>query len=171
MVALLKAVVKNRDAQGSVEFRMRHAEGHYLYIESVGANRLQDVNVGGIVINSRDIPERQRAEAVLVAAKEQAEEVARLKCNFLANMSHEIRTPLTGRLGFSSILSEEIVDPEQQEFVLLIATRGRRLMETLNSVLDLARLESGRMELTLEPIPVAQAVEEIVTMGRRFPSK
>lgn len=164
MAALLKRVVRQSGAQGNVEFRMRHADGHYVYIESAGANLLHDVNVGGIVLNSRDITERKRAEAVLVAAKEQAEEIARLKSNFLANMSHEIRTPLTGILGFSSILAEEITDPEQREFVTLIEKSGRRLMETLNSVLDLARLESGRMDLNLEPLPVAQSVNEIVNL-------
>lgn len=162
MNVLMRKVAKKSGAHGSVEFRMRHAEGHYVYIESVGANLLHDVNVGGIVLNSRDITERKRAEAVLVAAKEQAEEVARLKSNFLANMSHEIRTPLTGILGFSSILAEEITDPEQREFVTFIEKSGRRLMETLNSVLDLARLESGRMALTMEAIRVADAVKEIV---------
>ncbi len=162
MKALMKKVAVESGVQGTVEFRMRHAEGHYVYIESVGANLLHDVNVGGIVLNSRDITERKRTEAILVAAKEQAEEVARLKSNFLANMSHEIRTPLTGILGFSSILAEEITDPEQREFVTFIEKSGKRLMETLNSVLDLARLESGRMALTMESIPVADAVTEIV---------
>ncbi len=161
---LLERVIRKSGSQGSVEFRMRHAEGHYVYIESVGANLLHDVNVGGIVLNSRDITERKRTEAVLVAAKEQAEEVARLKSNFLANMSHEIRTPLTGILGFSSILSEEVTNPEQREFVTLIAKSGHRLMETLNSVLDLARLDSGRMEFMMESLPVANAVTEIVRL-------
>ena len=162
MRVLLKTIVRESGMHGSVEFRMRHAKGHYVYIESVGANLLHDVNVGGIVLNSRDITERKRAEAVLVAAKEQAEEAARLKSNFLANMSHEIRTPLTGILGFSSILAEEITDPKHREFVTLIEKSGRRLMETLNSVLDLARLESGGMELTMEPVLVAEAVHQIV---------
>ena len=164
MGVLLKKIVRKSGVYGSVEFRMRHAKGHYVYIESVGANLLHDVNVGGIVLNSRDITERKRAEAVLVAAKEQAEEAARLKSNFLANMRHEIRTPLTGILGFSSILAEEITDPEHREFVTLIEKSGRRLMETLNSVLDLARLESGRMELTMEPVLVAEAVHQVVNL-------
>jgi len=120
--------------------------------------------VGGLVLNARDVTERKRAEAVLVRAKEQAEEVARLKSAFLANMSHEIRTPLTGILGFAGILAEEVRDPQQQEFVGLIEKSGHRLMETLNSVLDLARIEAGRMELTLEPRSLAAAAEECVRL-------
>jgi CheY-like chemotaxis protein/nitrogen-specific signal transduction histidine kinase len=112
------------------------------------------------VLNIRDVTERKRAEAVLVRSKEQAEEVARLKSAFLANMSHEIRTPLTGILGFTSVLAEEITDPQQQEFVSLIEKSGRRLMDTLNSVLELARLEAGRVELSSESVRLADAAQE-----------
>ncbi len=149
---------------GQVEARVLHADGHYVYVESVGANLLHDPNVGGLVLNVRDVTERKRAEMVLVRAKEQAEEVARLKSTFLANMSHEIRTPLTGILGFAGILAEEITDPQLHEFVGLIEKSGRRLMETLNSVLDLARLEAGRMELTLEARPLGELAEEHVRL-------
>jgi CheY-like chemotaxis protein len=108
------------------------------------------------------VTERKRAEAVLVRSKEQAEEVARLKSAFLANMSHEIRTPLTGILGFTSVLAEEVTDPQQQEFIALIEKSGRRLMDTLNSVLELARLEAGRVELTSESVLLADAALEAV---------
>ena len=148
---------------GSFECRVRHAEGHYVYVESAASNRFADAVVGGLVLNARDVTERKRAEAVLVRAKEQAEEVARLKSTFLANMSHEIRTPLTGILGFAEVLREE-VPAEQQEFVALIERSGRRLMDTLNSVLDLARIEAGRMDLALQPCRLATAAEECVRL-------
>jgi CheY-like chemotaxis protein len=79
-------------------------------------------------------------------------------------MSHEIRTPLTGILGFTSVLAEEVTDEQHREFVALIEKSGRRLMDTLNSVLELARLEAGRMELTAEPVPVADAARETVRL-------
>ncbi|HLT46022.1 MAG TPA: PAS domain S-box protein [Rubricoccaceae bacterium] len=158
--ALFRRSLRRAGDLGSVECRVRHAEGHYVYVESAATNRLADAVVGGLVLNARDVTERKRAEAVLVRAKEQAEEVARLKSAFLANMSHEIRTPLTGILGFAGILAEEVTDPQQREFVALIEKSGRRLMDTLNSVLDLARLEAGRMELLLEPRPLGPAAEE-----------
>src|SRR5690606_20279226 len=95
--------------------------------------------------------------------KEQAEEVARMKSAFLANMSHEIRTPLTGILGFSGVLAEE-VDEAHREFVHLIERSGRRLLETLNSVLDLARLEADEMEVNLDRRDVGEQVEEVVQL-------
>lgn len=148
---------------GTTGFRCRHAAGHYVYVETVGSNMLANPRVNGIVLNSRDVTERKRAEVALVQAKEQAEEVARMKSAFLANMSHEIRTPLTGILGFSGVLAEE-VDESHREFVHLIERSGRRLLETLNSVLDLARLEADQMEVELDRLDVGEQVEEVVRL-------
>jgi PAS domain S-box-containing protein len=147
-----------------VEVRLRHTDGHYVYVEGVGKALFDDPAVEGLVINLRDATERRRARAALVQAKRQAEEVADLKSTFLTNMSHEIRTPLTAILGFADILAEEIDDENQKEFIELIAKSGRRLMDTLNSVLELARLEAGRGALSEERVDVAALVDESVTM-------
>ena len=111
----------------------------------------------------RDATARHRYEEQLIQAKERAEEMLRLKTSFLNNMSHEIRTPLTSILGYAEILGEEI-DTSQQEFAHTITKSARRLQKTLNSVLDLARLESG--EATLEPanLNVAEEVEDAVSL-------
>ncbi len=148
---------------GAVEFWCRHASGHYIYVEAVGTNMLDNPWINGVVLNSRDVTERKRSEVALVKAKEQAEEVARMKSAFLANMSHEIRTPLTGILGFAGVLAEEVED-EHREFVQLIEKSGKRLLETLNSVLDLARLEADQMEVDVDQLDVGEQVEEVVRL-------
>ena len=161
------AVRADAVVQGArAEVRLCHADGHFVFVEAAGTALYDDPSVGGLVLNLRDVTERKRAQAVLVQAKRQAEEVALLKSTFLANMSHEIRTPLTAILGFSDVLADELDDPQLSEFVDLIARSGRRLMDTLNSVLDLARLEAGHGELEARPVDVASLAEETVEMLR-----
>ena len=147
-----------------VELRFLHADGHDVFVEGAATALYDDPAVEGLVLNLRDVTERKRAQAVLIQAKRQAEEVAALKSTFLANMSHEIRTPLTAILGFADVLSEEVTDETQVEFVDLIARSGRRLMDTLNSVLDLARLEAGRDGIALERVDLGDLVREAVEM-------
>ena len=162
--AFLEASHESGPAASQIEVRFRHVDGHFVFAEGAGTPLYNDAAVGGLVLNLRDVTERKRAQAVLLQAKRQAEEVAALKSTFLANMSHEIRTPLTAILGFADVLSEEIEDPDQQEFIDLIARSGRRLMDTLNSVLDLARLEASRDRLAQERVDVAALVDESVKM-------
>jgi signal transduction histidine kinase/CheY-like chemotaxis protein len=99
----------------------------------------------------------------LIMAKEQAEEMARLKNSFLANMSHEIRTPLNGILGFTQLLQTEL-EGEQREFADLIESSGRRLLETINSVLEMARLESGHATLKEEEVNLVEEVSRTITL-------
>ncbi len=162
--AFVAASHEGTATSSQMEVRFRHADGHFVFAEGAGTPLYDDVAVGGLVLNLRDVTERKRAQAVLVQAKRQAEEVAALKSTFLANMSHEIRTPLTAILGFSDVLAEEVEDPDQREFVDLIARSGRRLMDTLNSVLDLARLESSTDRLARNRVDVAALVAESVQM-------
>ena len=90
----------------------------------------------------RDISERKRIEKELIEAKERAEEMNRLKSNFLANMSHELRTPMVGILGFAQILKDDIKNTEHLEMIQTIFRGGKRLLETLNSILELTQIES-----------------------------
>ncbi len=110
-----------------------------------------------------DVTEQKRVEAELVQARDRAEEMARLKSSFLANMSHEIRTPLTGIIGFAAVLAKELPE-EQQEFAELIESSGRRLLDMLNSVLDLAKLEANQVELHLARLDVHDETSHIVRL-------
>ena len=111
----------------------------------------------------RDATERQRYEHQLIEAKERAEELLRLKSSFLNNMSHELRTPLTSILGYAEVLVEETGEHES-EFAQHIARSAKRLQNTLDSVLDLAQLESGKTDLKLEPMDLAAEVKSSVEL-------
>ena len=120
---------------------------------------LEEETVRGAVLVFFDITERKRYEERLVAAKEKAEEMTRLKDAFLTNMSHEIRTPLSAMIGFADLLLNEVPEA-QRESVTFIQEGGRRLLETLTDVLDLARLEAEGFDLRPEPVDVRLALRK-----------
>lgn len=107
-----------------------------------------------------DITDRVEMEIELRDAKEKAEELNRVKASFFANMSHELRTPLHGVLGFSEILIEDTTDPETLEVVRSIHKSALRLLNTLNLILDLARLEANKEEVITMDIVLYKAVKE-----------
>ena len=117
--------------------------------------------------------DRIENEATLHASREEAERANRLKSTFLANMSHEIRTPLTSILGFAEEIERlargaETADPElTRRFAQLIGKSGRSLMETLNGVLNLSRLESGSMALEAQPVDLSRLAAEGTDQFRR----
>ena len=114
---------------------------------------------------ARDVSARRNYERGLIKAREQAEEAARSKSAFLANMSHEIRTPLTAVIGFAEILQDE-VGQEHHDLVQAIGTGGRRLLTTLNSVLDVASLDARSHTLRPTPLDVTAEVTEAVDLLR-----
>ena len=100
----------------------------------------------------------------LIEAKEKAEESDRLKSAFLANMSHEIRTPMNGILGFADLLKEqEITVEDQQEYINIIKNSGVRMLNILNDIIDISKIESGMMEVDIKESNINEQIEYIYT--------
>ena len=118
----------------------------------------------GIVCVAHDITARKKGEEELRVAMEAAEQANQAKSSFLANMSHELRTPLNAILGYSEMLREEAEDLGQDEFVpdlTKIHSAGKHLLGLINDVLDLSKIEAGKMELYIEPVEVRQLVDDV----------
>ena len=110
----------------------------------------------------RDISDRKQME-------ERMQQANRLKSEFLANMSHELRTPLNAIIGFAELMHDRMVDPntpQHEEFVGHILNSGRHLLQLVNDVLDLSKIEAGKMEFRPEPTNLGKVIDEVVTMLR-----
>jgi len=124
-------------------------------------------NITGTLSSGEDITERKQAENDLVAAREAAEEASRAKSVFLASMSHELRTPLNAIVGFAQMLDMGVpgpMTPAQKEAMAHILNGSRHLLELINEILDLARIESGRLDLDIATVPLAPLVQEAVSL-------
>ena len=111
-----------------------------------------------------DVTERIKTQKAMQRAMETAEQASRAKSDFLANMSHELRTPLNAIIGFAEILRDELVgtvNAEQKECINDIHISGQHLLEMINDILDLSKIEAGKMVLQVEEFSIVEAVEEV----------
>lgn len=157
--ALMEASYFGRD--GSAEIRLRRRDGSYVWAEF----RCRPAQDGDIVAVTRDVSERKAQELALVEARDAALGASRAKSSFLANMSHELRTPLNAIIGFSEMMTREMfgpIGPRYQEYSRLIHESGAHLLDLINSVLDMSKIEAGKFELNEELFDLEETAQSAV---------
>ncbi len=148
-----------------IAFRLPNLSGEFLWLEST-VHPINDERTGDMIeaiAITRDISERKEYEQQLLDAREKAETANRTKSTFLANMSHELRTPLNAVIGFSEILKRKMYGPlgdeVYDEYANLIHESGTHLLDLINDILDMSKVEAGKMEIAPEPLDVVELVE------------
>jgi len=151
----------------SAELYLPAADGRAEVWLSANARPLRDARgqSTSAVVVFRDITEQKRVESALVKARDAAEAASRAKSAFLANMSHELRTPLNAIIGYSELLDETASDNGHDDYVTdlrKVQSAGRHLLSLINDVLDLSKIEAGRMEISVEDFDVSATLQDLL---------
>ncbi|MBN1236943.1 MAG: response regulator [Gammaproteobacteria bacterium] len=146
------------------QFRHLHPEKGEVWIEAF-ASPVRDED-GGVTWHgiSHDITAVKRAEKELLKARQKAEAADRAKSEFLANMSHEIRTPMSAIMGYADILGSRLVDPDNLQCLETIRTNGHYLLEIIDDILDLSRIEAGKLDLDIKRVRPDRLVLDVQSL-------
>ena len=164
----LKALGNNGGQVHDYEVRLRRKDGGVIWAAS-NARYLydRDDNVIGLEGTTRDISAQKAAELEMFKAKEEAESANQAKSNFLSGMSHELRTPLNAVIGFSQMMELQkgaTLTDQQREYLGIIRSSGEHLLTLINEVLDLAKVEAGRMEVRKAPVEVTGLIVDCIAL-------
>ncbi len=154
-----KELLAGRKFHGTDELLLR-ADGTSFDAELWCHPLLQQGRILGGVVTFVDITERKNAQQALRQAKEDAEAANLAKSEFLANMSHELRTPMNGILGMTSLALESNLDAEQRDCLTMVKSSGESLLTLLNDILDLSKIEAGKLDLEIADMSVEDCIED-----------
>jgi PAS domain S-box-containing protein len=154
----------------AASYRVMHADGHYVWIEAT-TRAVYDENTGdfqSLVVVARDVTRRKEQELETLAARERAEAANQAKSRFLANMSHELRTPLNAVIGFTDLMRQgmfgSLGNERYEEYATLIYDSGQLLLDLISDMLDMAKIEAGKLELNFERVDLTGTIEDSVRL-------
>ena len=158
-----KKIMDSEGVAHGFEFQWKRPDGTIIYLKESARTILNEKGkvefYEGIF---EDVTDKRKAEETLIKAKEEAEELSRLKSNFLANMSHELRTPLIGIEGYAEILYNELKEDELKQMARNIEASSDRLSKALDLILDFSMLEANKLKINSKRVNIVNAVKELI---------
>ncbi len=153
----------------TTSYRLKHGDGHYVWLEVITRGRYdENGKTLGLISVARDVTARMQQEMEIKAAQERAEAASKAKSRFLANMSHELRTPLNAIIGFTDLMRQETFGPlgsqRYVDYATVIYDSGQLLLDLISDMLDMAKIEAGKLELNLERVDLAGTIEDAVRL-------
>ena len=156
---------KNRSMGSDLALFARRKDGSKVSVE-ISLSPVETEEGTQVIAAIRDVTAKKRIEELAETAREEAELANRAKSEFLSRMSHELRTPLNAVIGFAQLLEMDELNPDQHEGVHEILKGGRHLLELINEVLDISRIEAGTMSISMEPVHLGSVLADALSLIR-----
>jgi len=160
----LQSAIEEGRAHRNENAQFARQIGESLYVSYILTPILQARTITGFVLLFHDTTTRKKTEEQLERARQEAESTSRMKSVFLANMSHEIRTPMNAVIGMAGLLLDTPLNEEQREYAAIVKNSGEHLLNLLNSILDLSKIEAGRMELDRSVFDIRTVLDDVLQM-------
>jgi PAS domain S-box-containing protein len=165
--AAMSRLAKGTSEQETLEYRFRHGGGAYRWISvDLTAEKDETGQPSAVLAYTLNVDDRRRADNARMEAQQAAETANQAKSAFISRMSHELRTPLNAVLGFGQLLEVDNLTDDQHDSVNHILKAGRHLLDLINEVLDISRIEAGELALSPEPVLVSDLIQEAVDLMR-----
>lgn len=159
--------ILNKTAYGGTQYRHRHKNGNWVYLEAFGTNQLDNPELSSVVLNVRDITERKKAETALLESEKQLKELNATKDRFFSIIAHDLRSPFNSIVGFCNLLQQEIEEDNYQsvsKHVNIIRKSSQKAMDLLSNLLIWSQSQTGRLEFNPEYFELVTSIKETMDL-------
>lgn len=164
----LKEIIENQ-TNGGTQYRHRHKNGGWVYLEALGTNQLSNPDIQSVVLNVRDITERKKAEEALKESEARLSELNATKDRLFSVIGHDLRSPFNSIIGFSQLLAKQVKKKDYEgleEYARIIQNSSQKTMDLLTNLLEWSRSQSGNIEFNPEYFELIHIIQEAVELSK-----